>query len=54
MCAPALAAKAPPVLEPSQRYRAELEGLIKARLKPGERALPELKSSPTVCLGWQA
>ncbi len=34
--------------EQSQKYREELEQLIKARMAPGERALPELKSSPTV------
>ena len=34
--------------EQSQRYREELEQLIKARMKPGERALPELRSSPAV------
>ena len=33
---------------PPSNNRAELEALIKARLKPGERALPELKSSPAV------
>ena len=35
--------------EQSQKYREELEQLIKSRMAPGERALPELKSSPTVC-----
>lgn len=34
--------------EQSQRYREELEQLIKARMKPGERALPSLTSSPAV------
>ena len=34
--------------EQSQRYREELEQLIKSRMQPGERALPELKSSPAV------
>ena len=34
--------------EQSQKYREELEQLIKARMRPGERALPELKSSPAV------
>ena len=34
--------------EQSQRYREELEQLIKARMKPGERALPTLTSSPKV------
>ena len=34
--------------EQSQKYREELEQLIKARMQPGERALPELKSSPAV------
>ena len=34
--------------EQSQKYREELEQLIKSRMAPGERALPELKSSPTV------
>lgn len=35
--------------EQSQKYREELEQLIKSRMAPGERALPELKSSPMVC-----
>ena len=34
--------------EQSQRYREELEQLIRSRMQPGERALPELKSSPAV------
>jgi hypothetical protein len=32
----------------SQQYKEELEQVIKSRMKPGERALPVLMSSPTV------